>query len=172
MINPAILSSKRALTRLQTVFIIIVLIIAAASITYYYATPPPPPAPFSIQVLPEEVQDSYPGQQCILLVAFQDEGEGSLKGEAVSLTVTVHRADAGLEPEEIAPGEVAEVTVIPREESANFNLIVNITGERGGLTDANSSTIQVGVAFIDGRNGDEDPLGLYAKEIQSKYLVS
>ena len=167
---PAILSSKRALARLQTVSIIIVLIVAAASITYYFATPPAPPAPFSIQVLPEEVQDSYPGQQCVLLVAVQDEGEGSLKGGAVSLTVTVPRAEATIDPEEITPGQVAEVTVMPLEESANFNLIADITGERGGLTNTNSSTIQVGVAFIDGRNGDEDPLAIYAREIQSKFI--
>ena len=163
-------SSKSALTRLQTVVITLVVIVVVASGIYYYVTPPPPPATFSIQVIPDVVRDSYPGQQCVLLVAVEDEGEGSLKGGAVTLTVTVPRADVDIEPEEITPGQVAEVTVIPSEESANFNLNVTITGERGGLTETDSSIIEVGVAFIDGRNGDEDPLTAYAREIQSRFI--
>ena len=166
----AMASSRRAITRLQTILIIFVVIVGVASATYYYTNPPAPPtapAPFSVQVIPEEVFDSYPSQQCVLLVAVKDEGNGSLEGEAVSLTVSVLRADVDLEPQEITPGQVAEVTVIPLVESANFNLNVTITGERGGLTNASSSIIQVGVAYID---GDEDPLGEYAREIQSKFI--
>lgn len=166
----AMVGSRRAWTRLQTVLVILAVIVVLATATYYYATPPAPPAPFSIQAIPEEIYDSYPGQQCVLLVSVEDEGEGSLKGEAVSLTVTVLRADVYLEPEEITPGQVAEVTVIPLEESANFNLNVTITGERGGLTNSSSSIIQVRVAYIDGRDGDEDPLAVYAAEIQSKFI--
>ncbi len=173
MVISAMAGSRRAITRLQTIVIIFAVIVVAASAMYYYTNllaPPAPLATFSIQVIPEEIQDSYPGQQCVLLVAVQDEGEGNLEGEAVSLTVTVLRADVNVEPEEITPGQVAEVTVIPLEESANFNLNVTITGERGGLTEMNSSIIQVGVVYIDGPDGDEDPLGEYAREIQSKFI--
>lgn len=90
-------------------------------------------APFSMQVIPEQVRgESIVGQMVVFLVVVADEGEGVGRGEAVSLSATAP-GSVTVDPQAIAPGQVAEVTVIPDEASVGGNVTLTVRGERGGL---------------------------------------
>lgn len=129
--------------RLTIVATVVLGVVCVASAAYYYTTLPVP-APLLIRVIPEEILDSYPGQRCVFFVAIQREGEGSNRGDLVDISATVPGASVTIEPQALALGQVAEVTVIPADDSANSNLTVTVTGERAGLKETKTSTIQVG----------------------------
>jgi hypothetical protein len=99
------------------------------------------PAPFSIEVIPDEITPAVPGQRCIFLVVATDEGEGSSKGQPVNLSATVSEATVMIEPQAASPGLVAEVTVIPDEGTLDKTLSVTIRAERGGLQQIEAATI-------------------------------
>jgi len=145
--------------------VVMVIVVCAASVAYYFAFLPVP-APFSIQVTPEEILDSYPGQKCVFMVAIKEEENG--KGEPVTVSATAPDASVTIEPQAIAIGQVAEVTVIPAEASENSTITVTFTGERGGLKETNTTTIEVRKA-ITWPNGEEDPMGALAAEIREKF---
>ena len=156
-----------ALDRKSAIFLVImVVIICAASVAYYFA-PRPVPAPFSIQVTPEEILDSYPGQKCVFTVVIKEEEDGN--GTPVTISATAPDASVTVEPQAITVGQVAEVTVIPAEASENSTIAVTFTGERGGLKETNTTTIDVRKAIM-WPNGEEDPLGALAAEIRNKFV--
>ncbi len=88
-------------------------------------------APFSIQVNPNHIADGRVGQRSLLSVTIADQGPGVSEGEAVKITAYALGATVTVDPETIAPGEVAEVAVTPTEANAGKNLTVNILGRRG-----------------------------------------
>jgi len=90
-------------------------------------------APYSMQVIPEQIRgESIVGQMVVFLVVVADEGEGVGRGEAVSLSATA-AGSVAVDPQAIAPGQVAEVAVIPDEASVGENVTLTVRGERGGL---------------------------------------
>ncbi len=101
------------------------------------------PAPFSMQVIPEHIEDAIAGQSCVFLVSVADEGEGSGKGEVVSISATAPGSVVTVNPQAITPGQVAEVTVIPVEASAGGTLTVTVDGERNGLKQTETVTLVV-----------------------------
>jgi hypothetical protein len=145
---------------------IIVVTVCVASVAYYFASLPVP-APFSIQVTPQEILDSYPGQKCVFMVVIKEEENGN--GEPLDISASATDASVTVEPQAIAVGQVAEVTVIPAETSENSTVAVTFTGERGRLKETNTTTIEVRKS-IAWPNGDEDPLGALATEIQDKFV--
>lgn len=88
-------------------------------------------APFSIAVVPTYVRESVPGQRCVLLVTVADEGDGRGAGQPVRISADAVGATVEIEHEEILPGEVAEVTVIPGDTMVEKNITVGVTGKRG-----------------------------------------
>ena len=99
------------------------------------------PAPFSIEVIPNEITPAVPGQRCVFLVVSTDEGEGSSKGQPVNLSATVSGATVTIEPQAASPGLVAEVTVIPDEGTLDKTLSATIRAERDGLQQIETVTI-------------------------------
>jgi len=71
------------------------------------------PCLFSLQVIPEHIEDSISGQRCVFLVVVADEGRGSGEGEAVNISATTPGTTVTVEPQTITPEQVAEVVVIP-----------------------------------------------------------
>ena len=120
------------------------------------------PAPFSMQVIPEHMEDTIAGQSCVFLVVVADEGEGSGKGEVVGISATAPGSAVTVDPQAITPGQVAEVTVIPFEASAGETLTVTVGGEREGLEQTETVTIDV--------HEGEDGLGPFAAEIRDKFI--
>jgi len=123
------------------------------------------PAPFSMQVIPEHMEDTIPGQSCVFLVAVADEGEGSSKGKVVNISATASGSAVAVGPQAIAPGQVAEVTVIPDEASIGETLTVTVHGEREGLKQTKTASLRVGEQVL-------DPAGLasYATEIHDRFI--
>ncbi|MDH5770571.1 MAG: hypothetical protein OEZ25_04710, partial [Candidatus Bathyarchaeota archaeon] len=137
-----------------------VLILASAVYVFYR-----PAAPFSMQVIPEHIDDAVAGQRCVFLVTVVDEGEESGEGKAVDISATAPGSVVVVNPQVITPGQVAEVTVIPDEASANSTLTVIVRGERDGLEQRESVTVRVREDGL----GD-DGLGSLAAEIRDKFI--
>jgi len=156
--------------------------------TFFACVPYIEPTSFSIQVIPEHITDAIYGQRCIFLVVVTDEGEGISKGKAVNISAKAPGATVTVHPQAITHGQVAEVTVIPGEviigealtspepvtqrppiepiepvePDKPETLTVTITGEREGLEQTESVTIEV-------RQG-EDLLAPTATEMRDRFI--
>ena len=93
----------------------------------------PIPTPFSMEVIPDRIEPAVPGQRCVFLVVVADEGESSSKGEPVNISATAPGATVAVDPQVATSGLVAEVTVIPDENTLGKTLSVTIRTERDGL---------------------------------------
>jgi len=102
-------------------------------------------APFSIQVTPQEMQDTVPGQNCVFLITASDEGDGSGsgRGEAVNISATVSGASVTVSPAELDIGKVAEISVIPDEGSIGSEITVTVEAKRKGIIQNESVTLFV-----------------------------
>ena len=69
------------------------------------------PAPFSLEVIPEQMEDSVPGQRCVFLVTVEDNDVG----KAVNISAQTdsqwwrENTTVTVNPKAIVPGLVAEV---------------------------------------------------------------
>ena len=126
----------------------------------------PTPTTFSLEVIPGQMEDSVSGQRCVFLVTVEDNDAGkavNISAEADSqwwrenTTVTVN-------PKAIVAGQVSEVTVIPNERISG-PLWVVIRGERDGLEQTETITINVGEALP-----DLEGLAIYATELRDKFI--
>ena len=81
------------------------------------ASPTPPSLEtldsFYLRVTPRYMSDAIGGQHCIIMVDVEDLG-GSDAGGPVTLSATAPEVEIIVEPQVIVPGQVAEITVIPR----------------------------------------------------------
>jgi len=124
------------------------------------------PAPFSIQVIPEQMDDTIARQRCIFIVVVADEGEGSGEGEAVNISATFNDAEVEVKPQAVTPEQVAELVVTPGDlvmgeaplpvegdgrdeqpiepvEPDTGTLTLTILGEREGLEQTKEVTLNV-----------------------------
>lgn len=81
-------------------------------------------SPFELEILPQFVNGAFPGAELMLLVAVTSEDDSP-----VTLTANAGDAPATIEPSEIRPGEVAEVSIVPAP--GMESLAVSVTGVRG-----------------------------------------
>lgn len=123
--------------------------------------------PFSLQVVPQQMSPTVPGQRCVLLVTV--EAEGSISGEEVTLSVSASGAVVTVEPSEVGSDEVAEVILIPDEASVGSMLTVIVEGERRGFTDTQTVAIEVTDAGIGGGTGDD--LAVPAAEFRDRFVT-
>lgn len=122
---------------------------------------------FSLQVIPAQIEDAVAGQRCVFLVVVADEGEGIGKGVAVDISATTLGSAVTVDPQATTSGQVAEVTVIPDEASANSTLTVTITGEREGSKQTETTTIDVWEGLAGPLEEEMSPL---ATEIRDKFI--
>lgn len=124
---------------------------------------------FFMEVIPANMEDTVVGQRCVFLVDVE-EPEWS-NGPAVNISavplVIPFDASVAVNPQAITPGQVAEVTVIPDEASANSTLRVTVIGERGRVKKTESITINVGAGLA---GPLEDSMGPLAAEIRDKFV--
>ena len=129
----------------------------AAGIELCYAS-----TTFAMTVVPHEIADSVYEQRIVLLVAVEDHGPLPAS-ESVHISAAAPGAAIAVEPEEITPGMVCEVTVIPQETPANNTratraraaasalsgypqgdkLVVDIRGQRSGFEQAQDVCINI-----------------------------
>lgn len=96
--------------------------------------------PFSIQVRPPIITHAYAGQAYIFSVtAMSNE-----TGKAVNLSVSVTDCDVTVNPKAIKPGQSSKVSVVPSATSVGKTLTITIEGERDGLIEKATATIEMG----------------------------
>jgi hypothetical protein len=116
-------------------------------------------SPFKITVLPQELKGfSISGQSIHYLVTVSDEA----KKDAVIVSAMSSEADVTVVDKDIIEGQVAEVIVVPKAESAGKTVTVDIEGKRGSVTDKKSVTFEV----IEG----EDDRKAYAEELLQMFI--
>jgi hypothetical protein len=106
-----------------------------------YGCPGPGPATFTLTVVPEEIEDTIPGQLCVLLVTIEEVDSAATNG-SVTITASAQGATAVVERDTLTEGEVAEVSVTmlppeagavePAGESEGWPCNVTVRAERGG----------------------------------------
>ena len=96
--------------------------------------------PFSIKVSPPLVVGAYAGQAYQFSVtALCDEG-----GKAVNISASVTSGDVSVNPKTIQIGQNSKVTVIPSPASVGKELTITVEGEREGLIEIATATIEMG----------------------------
>lgn len=139
---------------------IIVGCIAVVIVVVAIAAFPPTPE-FHINVIPEQLNgDSIAGEHCVFLVTITNDGqEGQLP---VRISATAPGAEVVTYFEDILEGEVAEVVVIPVQESIGRTVQVTVTGTRGSQTAKKVVSFDV----VEG----EDDRQEYAKELLNRFV--
>ena len=167
------MASRQAITRIQTIVVILVVVIAPITGIWYYtqSVPETNPATFSMDVISrpltpmkgeEDISMVMLGQRAVFLVVVEETGDGNGYENAVDISATASGATVSVNNPAIKPGEVAEVTVIPDQTSANKILTITINGDRSGF----KQTETVDINVIDW----EDNLGELATEMRDKFV--
>ncbi|MDD2426737.1 MAG: hypothetical protein PHV73_01420 [Eubacteriales bacterium] len=97
-------------------------------------------SPFTISVLPQELKGfSIPGQSIHYLVTVEEESSKT------PVTISASSSDAAISvfKEQVNKGQVAEVVVVPKDDSAGKTVEVIIQGERGSVIDSKTMTFEV-----------------------------
>lgn len=96
--------------------------------------------PFALVLLRDEIDNAIMGQRCVFPITVIDEGIGEGTGEPVLLSIdTLGQGPAdvnvSIEPNEIRPGEVAELTIIPLklDDPDPNRLLPPVEDDLGGL---------------------------------------
>jgi hypothetical protein len=160
------------------IFVVAIIIMAAiAGFTWYYYNPTTTTTstttnstPFSISVTTRPKQPAgvekgmlgMVGQKCIFLVSIADQTGGNLGSVQISASNEEEMADVQVNPTRISAGQIAEVIVVPKMESIGKNLTIAIAGERSGLIQKETTTVEV----IDW----EDTIGPTAAEMRDKFI--
>ena len=167
------MASRQAITRVQSTALILVIVIATVAGIWYYtqSVPETNPATFSMKVISrpftpmkgeEEIPMAMAGQRVVFLVVVEETGNGNGYGNVVEISATASGAAVSVNNPAIKPGEVAEVNMIPDQTSTNKILTLTISGQRSGLEQTETVTIDV----MDG----EDELGALAAEMRDKFI--
>ena len=130
-----------------------------ATVTQTVTTTGGPPTAFSIQVIPESIEDSVPGQRCVFLVVVDGEEK------VVSISATAPGSTITAEPQATTPGQVAEVTVIPDETSVGQTLTVTIQGEIDGIKQTQTATVAVAE-----HTGTEEEMKMRATQVRDAFI--
>ncbi len=161
------------MTRRKGLLIAVVVVVVCISIIALFQQNQMP-APFSIMVIPESIKGgSIPGQRLVFLVTVVDEGRGRGEGESVNISASlspVRLALVTIEPSTIALGQVAEITVVPGEDSAGENITITVRGERQGLVQRDSVTFGVLEGDFGGPDAQEE-LRRYAAGIRQTFVT-
>ena len=115
-----------------------------------------------IEVLPESLNGfSIAGQRIVYLVSILKGAADS--ASAAEIFAEADNADTTVEHKTIEAGEVAEVIVIPKANSAGKSVNLTITAKLGSNTDSKKITFDV----IEGEDDRKD----YATELRDKFVA-
>ena len=96
--------------------------------------------PFTIQVIPQQMDDTSPEQLCVFLVTTTSDDTET----PVNVSASVMGASLTVNPQAIKPGQIAEVTVITSDASKGKTLTITIEAERDGVTETETASLFVG----------------------------
>jgi hypothetical protein len=131
--------------------------------------------PFTMSVVPLEMNDTVVGQRCVVLVTVDDDTIKPETGEPATITATANDSGVSIHPQEITVGEVCEITVIPQDVGEiipeidpefpygkGHEILVEISGERSGIRE----TASVSLNLLPG----EDFLEPYAADLRDRFI--
>jgi hypothetical protein len=95
----------------------------------------------SIEVTPTYMDDVIPGQVCVFLVSITTTGGDD--DVMVEISATAEMSEVTVYPGLIQAGQVAEVSVIPDEDSVDHNLTITIKGKLDSKTKEISAAVNV-----------------------------
>ena len=163
------LFNNSAITRLQAIICFVIITTSIAVAAYGFNALKPSPTPFSINVINRpasfgEILYAIPNQKCLFLAVIDENDSIAHDLEAVSLSATSPDCEITIFPQAITYGQVAEVMVIPPEDTVGKNVTVTIQGERDGLKQTETVTFEVIEA-----EDREETLGPQAAELRDKF---
>ena len=145
---------------------------ASALAVFLCGCPAPGPATFTMKVVPEEIDDTIPGQVCVVLVTIEEEDPAATAGP-VTITATAEGATAVVDHGTLAEGEVAELSVTmlppevagaePADESEGWPCHVTVRAERG----SEYREVDVPITLT---SEEEDLLGPTAAEMRDRFI--
>ena len=145
---------------------------ASALVVFLCGCPGPGPTTFTLKVVPEEIEDTIPGQSCVLLVTIEEDDPAARTGP-VTITASAQGATAVVEHGTITEGEAAEVSVTmlppedggvePADESEGWSCSVTVRAERGGGYRENDVPITL-------TSEEEDLLAPAAAEMRDRFI--
>jgi hypothetical protein len=164
------LNNSSAITKLQAVICIAIVMASVTVATYGLMFLNSNPQPFQINVVNRpasfgEVLYSIPNQKCLFLISINESTTQNANLKAINLSVVSPDCETTISPQAITSGQVAELTVIPPENSVGTNLTVSIQGERDGLKQTKIITLEV-IA----EEEREETLGPTAVELRDKFV--
>jgi len=131
------------------------------------------PVGFTLATAPELIYDVIPGQQCIILVQATDAADaGADSSGNITLSAEVEGAEVMLPEDPVAPGEVAEITVIPSQESVNSTITVTITGQRRGIEQTQAVELNVVEGDIEEYETSLAPAAAEVRDLFIPWLVA
>ena len=152
----------------RPLIVLLILVASGVGVSAYYMNPSNAEAvPFQLKVINRpaffgEVVYSIPGQKCMFLVTLL-ENQTNTESGAVKLTVTSPDCEASIYPQTITRGQVAEITVIPTTAKVGMNVMMTLTGERGGV----KRTLNLSTEVLEA----EDNLGPEAVEKRNMFTA-
>lgn len=163
------LINNSAIARLQAIICVVIITTSVAVAAYGFTALKATPTQFSINVINRpasfgEILYTIPNQKCLFLVVTEENDSKAHGMEAVSLSATSPNCEITISPQAITYGQVAEVMVIPPEDSVGQNVTVTIQGERDGLKKTETVTFEVIEA-----EEREETLGPQAAEWRDKF---
>jgi hypothetical protein len=140
--------------------LLLVALTGCAEITDWLET-----AAFSLQVTPNAIRDSIPGQRCVFLVTVQNEAGDC--GPPVWVTASATAADVTVQPALLWPGLVGEITVVPAPAAETpddgRDITVEIRAWRGGFERAATVVVHV-------TSEEHDQLAPAAAEVRDLFI--
>jgi hypothetical protein len=163
------LTNSSAITKLQAAICTVIIIASVSAATYGFAVLNLNSQPFQINVVNRpasfgEILYSIPNQKCLFLISINESNSQTTNLKAVSLSATSPDCQITIQPQTITSEQVAELTVIPPDNSVGKNLTVTVQAERDGLRQ--TKTVMFEVIADEER---EETLGPTAIQLRDKF---
>jgi hypothetical protein len=141
-------TNSSAITKIQAALCAVIVITSVTVATYGLSVLNSNPQPFQIIVINRpaafgEILYSIPNQKCLFLITINESNSDTNNLKAINLSATSPDCQITISPQTITSEQVAELIVIPPENSVGKNLTVAIEAERGGLKQTKTVTFEV-----------------------------
>lgn len=129
-------------------------------------------APYRLNVVPEEIKDSIPGQRCVFLATVEPRDANAPLTGPVTIDAHAKNATVLVENPTIMPGDVAEITIIPdpledalkqSTDDEGRNVYLTIDGTLGDAHQAVWAPVHV-------TSEEEDTVQDYAIEVRDMFI--
>jgi len=141
-------TNSSAITKIQAALCTIIIITSVIAAAYGFTVLNSNPQPFQIIVVNRpatfgEVLYSIPNQKCLFLITINESNSDTKNLKSINLSATSPDCQITISPQTITSEQVAELIVIPPENSVGKNMTVTIKAERDGLEQTKTFMFEV-----------------------------